>query len=165
MPAVFDGWYGNAPVSSWNTGVPVPFFTPVRQLCTLVGYIFRTWSRNTRTLRSRNYPWIFSFLTLSPLSLSKRTWHTVPGQKGGARPRLRYLVSRRHQVQSPQHSPLFIYSHEVCNKKNLWFYIYDRNFILSHAVHHPSERDTPPAPPSSSMLLSTSHISIYILYT
>jgi len=100
-----------------------------------------------------------------PFTFQKKRGTTVPGQKGGARPRLAYLVSRRNQVQSPQHSPLFIYSHEVCNKKNLWFYIYDRNFILSHAVHHPSERDTPPDPPSSSMLLSTSRISIYILYT
>ena len=39
--------------------------------------------------------------------------------RGGDRPRLTYLVSRHNQVQNPQHTPLFIYPHEVCNKKNL----------------------------------------------
>jgi hypothetical protein len=54
-----------------------------------------------------------------PFTFQKKRGTTVSGQKGGARPRLAYLVSRRNQVQSPKHSPLFIYSHEVCNKKNL----------------------------------------------
>ena len=122
---------------------------------------------NYKDLKKSQSPMnLFNSDSLTPFHFPKKKLHCFSMTERWCKTtRLAYLASRRSQVQSPQHSPLFIYSHEVCNKKNLWFYIYDRNFILSHAVHHPSERDTPPAPPSSSMLLSTSHISIYILYT
>jgi hypothetical protein len=84
---------------------------------------------NYKDLKKSQSPMnLFNSDSLTPFHFPKKKLHCFSMTERWCKTtRLAYLASRRSQVQSPQHSPLFIYSHEVCNKNNLWFYIYDRN--------------------------------------
>ena len=124
---------------------------------------------NYKDLKKSQSPMnLFNSDSLTPFHFPKKKLHCFSMTERWCKTtRLAYLASRRSQVQSPQHSPLFIYSHEVCNKNNLWFYIYDRNSSFPRCS--PSLRAChPPLPPlehHSHQLLPRKHTYlIYLVY-